>query len=28
VYDILNADAIVISQKGLDAVHAWLKEAK
>lgn len=31
VYDIMNADTIVISKKGLDMVHEWLgakKEAK
>lgn len=31
VYDIMNADTIVISKKGLDIVHEWLgvkKEAK
>ncbi len=31
VYDIMNADTIVISKKGLDLVHEWLgvkKEAK
>lgn len=28
VYDILNADQIVISKKGLDIVHEWLGEKK
>jgi large subunit ribosomal protein L4 len=28
VYDIANADAIVISNKSLELIHEWLKEAK
>jgi ribosomal protein L4 len=27
VYDIMNADTIVISKKALDAIHDWLKPA-
>ncbi len=28
VYDILNADTIVVSKKGLDMIHEWLGETK
>lgn len=28
VYDIMNADTIIISKKALDTVHEWLGEAK
>ena len=28
VYDILNADAVVMTTKALEVVHEWLKEAK
>ncbi len=28
VYDLLNADTIVISQKSLDIIHEWLGETK
>lgn len=28
VYDVMNADTIVVTTKGLDMIHEWLKEAK
>jgi large subunit ribosomal protein L4 len=28
VYDVMNADTIVVTNKGLDIIHEWLKEAK
>lgn len=28
VYDIMNADTILVTTKGLDMIHEWLKEAK
>jgi large subunit ribosomal protein L4 len=28
VYDIMNADTLVVTSKGLDMVHEWLKETK
>jgi large subunit ribosomal protein L4 len=28
VYDVLNADTIVVSKKGLDMIHEWLGETK
>lgn len=28
VYDVMNADKVVITKKGLDSVHDWLGEAK
>lgn len=28
VYDIMNADTILVTTKGLDVIHEWLKEAK
>ena len=28
VYDVLNADTIIISEKGLTMIHAWLGGTK